>query len=255
MGLKESIENHPVIWWLATLGVGFGAGLAAYHAALDISDSAVVSKGRLAALESQALEPNGRGPSPVSEGDASRSGSRDAEAQESAASEPPVRERGDEASSAGRSTNVPPPGALPSDATPPDATVRNGMELVSSRCRVPETCGPDCWNCVWCDVVVKAQGERDRDLSIGRNTTYKSRVLGPTGLEYPPKRMGFGQELSGLIVIDNVFPAGVPTAVRMEVCEVPEEIGAFTMVELALRGPEMSDRPFRLRALDVPIQR
>lgn len=46
MGLKEQIENHPVVWVLATLLVGFGAGIAAYKAILEIAQLEVVPVGQ-----------------------------------------------------------------------------------------------------------------------------------------------------------------------------------------------------------------
>jgi len=45
MGLKENIENHPVIWVLGTVVVAFVAGIGAYDGILRISGSQVVSRG------------------------------------------------------------------------------------------------------------------------------------------------------------------------------------------------------------------
>jgi len=44
MGLKETIENHPVIWVLGTVVVAFVAGIGAYDDILRISGSQVVSR-------------------------------------------------------------------------------------------------------------------------------------------------------------------------------------------------------------------
>ena len=44
MGLKERIENHPVVWVLATLLLGFTAGIGAYKAVLEIAHLKVISE-------------------------------------------------------------------------------------------------------------------------------------------------------------------------------------------------------------------
>jgi len=42
MGLKERIENHPVVWVLATLLVGFTTGIGTYKAVLEIAQLKVI---------------------------------------------------------------------------------------------------------------------------------------------------------------------------------------------------------------------
>jgi hypothetical protein len=44
MGLKEKIENHPLVWFLSALLAGFLAGIATYKAILEIAQLEVVPK-------------------------------------------------------------------------------------------------------------------------------------------------------------------------------------------------------------------
>jgi len=53
MGLKETIENHPVIWMLGTVIAAFLAGIGAYDGILRISGSQVVSRNAHVLAEDQ----------------------------------------------------------------------------------------------------------------------------------------------------------------------------------------------------------
>lgn len=43
MGIKDTVENHPVVWTLATAIAAFVAGFGAYEAILKISQNRIVS--------------------------------------------------------------------------------------------------------------------------------------------------------------------------------------------------------------------
>ena len=51
MGLKEQVENHPVVWFLGALAIGFAAGAGAYKGVLEIAGLDVISEERLARME------------------------------------------------------------------------------------------------------------------------------------------------------------------------------------------------------------
>lgn len=62
MPLKESIENHPVIWVLGMLLAGFISGIGAYKSLIEFTGQILVSKDRLLILEStQQMQAQGTG--------------------------------------------------------------------------------------------------------------------------------------------------------------------------------------------------
>lgn len=224
LGLRQRVENHPLVFFLSALFTGFVAGLGCYHGILEIAHLKVVREGDSVsrAQESEDLPER----------------HRSAEDSRSSTSDTPVD-----------SPTVPVNAVL--TRAPENRPRREGQEQLvqgihfrSPRC-IRESDG-----CIGCSALATSPAE-DKKISLWMSQDDRqSRLIDLDGNLHRARNSGFGPHRYSVGSPNATLVAGVPSRLVFEFCGTEEVTDSVRLFEFLV---ETGQRTFEVRFRDVPI--
>lgn len=238
MGLKERIENHPVVLFSVVAIASFLAGLATYEGILRIAHLEVVPKGSYVKKEDVARRFIVEGVD-VAEGPGEK------------ASVPPSRESPSRKPAVTAPTG--PEESASAEEWPPlrDSQGREQVEVggvlfTNLGCTV-SAAG------LTCEVMAVARNQ-DTQASIVRGPRNGSRVLDGDGKERTPNRIVFGNEKSaGHNIVEGHLVADVPARIVLEFSDVRNRTLKVSLIELIWYKDAFFGERYRVQLRETPV--
>lgn len=221
MGLRQKVDNHPVVFFLSALLSGFVAGLGCYHGILKIAHLQVVPESELSSDR-----PIDLSPPPVGE----------ATADEELVQSEPAKSESSASAAPGMTLDA------PTELT--KSQVIDGIVFRGPRCL------RDSDECLRCSALATSSTEEKKVALVPMKGDRQSRIIDQDGNQHRPRSYGFGSQLYSFGFSETVLVRGVPSRFVLQFCKTDQVRNVAPLFEFLIKDGQ---RIFEVRFRNVPI--